>query len=147
MNSVKQQGFTLIEVLVSIVVFAIGLLGMANSIGQSMHISMDNNTRAMLSSVASQIVEPLYISANNVATGTITETEFIASLASIDGASVTSNGGRDTFDIKITQALDDDDNNALTVLPISPPIRVVVEVSYQGLNDVKTTKTNYTFVW
>ena len=144
----KQKGSTLIETLVASVVFALAILGIASSLGRGVHASMDNNARAIASNVATQVTEPVYIAANNLSVGTITETEFKAVLAGLNDSTVTGNDNRDDFLVNILEAKD---NNNLDVLtnapPYSSPVRIVIEVSYQGLNDVKTTRSNYTFAW
>jgi len=148
MKKTKQSGFTLLEVLISVLIFSIGLLGIADSTSRSMHISMDNNARAMLASVASQFTEPLYIDASNVSTGAITKVTFITNLAAIDGQSYSGNNGRDVYDIRLIQAVDNDDNDALTnAASAVSPVRAVIEVSYQGLSGTKTARSSYTFVW
>ena len=129
----KQKGSTLIEVLVASLIFALGTLGIANSLGRGVHASIDNNARAQASSVASQIAEPLYIAAAKVSSGTLTETEFKALLVAMSDATVQGNDGKDDF--------------LVNAPPYSSPVRVVLEIGYQGLNDTKTTRSNYTIVW
>jgi len=147
MKKTKQSGFTLLEVLIAVLIFSIGLLGVADSTSRSMRISMDNNARAMLGSVASQFTEPLYIAAADVSTGAITKADFITLLTAIDGQSYSGNNGRDVFDIKLIQAVDDNNNDALTTASAVSPVRAVVEISYQGVSGAKTTRATYTFVW
>lgn len=56
-------GFTLIEVLVTLLVLALGLLGIALYTGEGLRASADNNVRATALQVASQVVEPLHLAA------------------------------------------------------------------------------------
>jgi len=144
----KQKGSTLIEVLVASLIFALGTLGIANSLGRGVHASIDNNARAQASSVASQIAEPLYIAAAKVSNGTLTETEFKALLAGMSDTTVHGNDGKDDFLVNVLEAKDSNDLDVLAnAPPYSSPVRVVLEIGYQGLNDTKTTRSNYTIVW
>ena len=136
------------EVLVASIIFALGILGVANSIVRGVHASVDNNARAIASSVASQQAEPLYIAANNLSNGNITEAQFRALLVAMNNVTETGNDGRDDFLITVLEARDSNDVDVLTTVPpYTSPVRVVIEVRYQGLNDAKTTRANYTFVW
>jgi len=151
----KQNGFTLLEVLIALLVFAVGLLGVLDSSVRSTRISMDNNARAMMSSIASQQLEPLYIFASKVSAGTKTKDEFIAALSAVNNTTVynttivdsNNKKQRDAFTIKLLKAVDNNDNDALTVANVESPVRAVFELSYDGLSGTKTTKLNYTFVW
>jgi prepilin-type N-terminal cleavage/methylation domain-containing protein len=144
----KQKGSTLIEVLVASIIFALGILGISGSLGKGVHSSLDNNARAIASSVATQVVEPLYLAASNLQIGVLDESEFIDVLVEMNEATVTGNDGRDDFTINILEARDSDDLDVLAnAPPFSSPIRVVIEVGYEGLKDVKTTRSTYTFVW
>ncbi|MEM8845081.1 MAG: type IV pilus modification protein PilV [Pseudomonadota bacterium] len=53
----KQSGFTLFEVLIAIVVFSIGLLGLANLQGYSMSSSYNAHLRTQATSLASSIID------------------------------------------------------------------------------------------
>ncbi len=144
----KQKGSTMLEVLVASIIFALGILGIANSIVRGVHASVDNNARAIASSVASQQAESLYIAANNLSSGNLTEDQFSALLVAMNNVTQTGNDGRDDFLITVLEARDSKDVDVLTTAaPYTSPIRVVIEVRYQGLNDAKTTRANYTFVW
>jgi len=144
----KQKGSTMIEVLVASIIFALGILGVANSIVRGVHVSVDNNARAIASSVASEQAEPLYIAADSLSKGNISEAQFRALLVAMNNVTQTGNDGRDDFLINVLEARDSKDVDVLaTAPPYTSPIRVVIESRYTGLNDAKTTRANYTFVW
>ncbi len=147
MNLNQQDGFSLIEVLVSLIIFALGIVGVAQSTSQSIHINIDNNTRAIASSAASKAIEPLYIAADNVSRGVITDATFKTLLAGIN-STVSSNNGLDDYQVTVLEARDDNDIDVLNTLPpYAPPIRVALEVTYVGLENSNTTRAHYTFVW
>lgn len=59
MKRVRMRGFTLIEVLVTVAVLAIGILGIAMYTAVGLRTGAENNVRATALQVASQAVEPL----------------------------------------------------------------------------------------
>ncbi len=146
-NFNQQNGFSLIEVLVSLIIFALGIVGVAQSTSQSIHINIDNNTRAISASAASKAIEPLYIAASNVARGTITDGAFKNLLVGIN-STVSGNNGLDDFQIIVLEARDNNDIDILSNSPpYAPPIRVALEITYVGLENPTTTRAHYTFVW
>ncbi len=60
----RQQGFTLIEVLVSMSLFAVGMLGIALYLAKGLQTTVNNEAHAMAMRVAQQAVEPLYVASN-----------------------------------------------------------------------------------
>ena len=60
----RQNGLTLVEVLVTLVVFALGMLGIALYTGQGLRAGAENNERAIALHIASQTMEPLYTAAD-----------------------------------------------------------------------------------
>jgi type IV pilus assembly protein PilV len=57
MNKISNQGFTLIEVLITLVVFSIGLLGLANLQGQSINSSYNAHLRTQATALASSMID------------------------------------------------------------------------------------------
>ncbi len=144
----SQKGSTLIEVLVAAIVFALGILGVINSIGQGVHTVADNNERAIAASVASQLAEPLYVAAYEVSVGAITESQFKDKIAALNNLTVVGNDNRDNFTLRVAAAVDDANTDIMnTPPPYQPPLRVALEVKYQGISGAKTTRLNYTFAW
>ncbi len=57
MNKMLSQGFSLIEVLITLVMFSVGLLGLANLQGQSINSSYNAHLRTQVTSLARNIVD------------------------------------------------------------------------------------------
>jgi|TARA_B110000240_G_C13428330_1_gene422572 type IV pilus assembly protein PilV len=57
MNKILNSGFTLIEVLITLIVFSIGLLGLANLQGQSINSSYNAHLRTQATSLASSMID------------------------------------------------------------------------------------------
>ncbi|MBI1195176.1 MAG: prepilin-type N-terminal cleavage/methylation domain-containing protein [Gammaproteobacteria bacterium] len=141
-----EAGFTMIEVLIALVVFALGVLGLSQITGNAIVIASDNNARAVALDVASQQLEPLYVAAGNG------NAAFKVGLnAFAGGLAVNGNGGRDSYTITITQAQDSsvppvdlltDNNTAAWVSPFN----VAASVSYAGRNGTKTALASFNFV-
>ena len=74
----KQQGFTLFEVLVAVVVFSIGLIGLANLQGYSMSSSYNAHLRTQATALASSIVDRMRANREQAVTGNAYTTDFEA---------------------------------------------------------------------
>lgn len=59
-----QQGFTLVEVLIALVVFALGMLGISLYSGNALQVAATNATRAQALYDASQVMNSFYAAAN-----------------------------------------------------------------------------------
>jgi len=57
MNKILNQGFTLLEVLITLVIFSVGLLGLANLQGQSINSSYNAHLRTQATSLASSMID------------------------------------------------------------------------------------------
>jgi len=142
----SDSGFTLIEVLIALVVFALGVLGLSQITGNALVISADNNARAVALDVASQKLEPLYIAASNG------NAAFKVGLSAIVGTpAVNGNTGRDAYTITIAQAQDSSAppinllTSAATATWVSP-LNVAARVSYVGRNGTKTAQASFNFI-
>lgn len=82
----KQAGFTLLETLVAIVVFSIGLLGVVGLQARSIQFSVDGEDRNRAALMADGIVAAMW--ARDVATGSFTPTDRSAFAASATGGPV-----------------------------------------------------------
>ena len=142
-----QDGFTLIEILISLVIFSLGMLGTASLLSSEMKINVDNHARAIAIQAAMTAMEPLYLSTS----GNELKVALTAFDANNDGnfndVTVTNNGGRDLFTITINEALDNTGTNVLTTAPpYESPIRVAISVSYAGKTGVKVTNGHFTYI-
>lgn len=115
------RGFTLIEVLAALALFALALLGVALFTGKAIKIGLDDNVRGIALYTANQYIEPLKVAASNGYPALRT-----ALLAfDTDGSSnqtvsreVKANNGKDTFILAITAA---QDRNGLNILTNASP--------------------------
>ncbi len=146
MNRRSDTGFTLIEILIALLIFAVGALGIAQVTGNALVTTADNNARAMALNIASQQLEPLYIAAGNG------NAAFKASLNAFNGGlTVNGNNNRDSYTITITQAQDssvppiDLITSAATASWVSP-LTIAAQVSYTGRNGIKTARASFTFI-
>ncbi len=57
MNKLFNRGFSLLEILITLVVFSIGLLGLANLQGQSINSSYNAHLRTQATSLASSMID------------------------------------------------------------------------------------------
>ncbi len=145
-QQMKEQGFTLIEILVALLIFAIGALGIAQVTGNAIVTSVDNNARAMALNIASQQLEPLYLAAGNG------NAAFKAALNSFNGGRVVSgNANRDSYTITILQAQDSSPapvNLLTSATPASwvSPLTIAASITYVGRSGTKTANASFTFI-
>ena len=139
-------GFTLIEILIALLIFALGALGIAQVTGNALVTTADNNARAMALNIASQQLEPLYIAAGKG------NAAFKAALNTFNGGlTVNGNNNRDAYTITITQAEDSSAPpiNLLTSTATATwvsPLTIAARVTYNGRNGVKTANASFTFI-
>jgi len=141
MNHMKQlaihnKGFTLIEVLVSLVLFSIGLLGIALQFSGGIQARVNNEVHSSVMQIAMQAVEPL----NNAVL--INNTTFQNTLININNTGAaptfdTNNSNLENFTIAVS-AIDDSlvPQNILATPPglWQPPYTVVLTITYLGNN-------------
>ncbi|MFQ5470772.1 MAG: prepilin-type N-terminal cleavage/methylation domain-containing protein [Gammaproteobacteria bacterium] len=146
LNRYKNKGFTLVEILVAVVIFAIGMISVSKYTGNTLTLASDNNARAMALNIATQQIEPLYLAA---ATSAAT---FKTSLSTFTGGlEVSGNDARDIYTISINQAIDSSptpinlltDNNPTTWVS---PLTLGISISYTGRNGTSTVNTSLTFI-
>lgn len=68
-GSCKQQGFSMVEVLVSLLVLSIGLLGLAALQTQGLRFNQDGQMRSMASTQAQAIIDRMYANPAGVEAG------------------------------------------------------------------------------
>lgn len=146
-DSGNSYGFTLIEVLLALLVFAIGILGTSSMTANALTEIADNNGRAIALNAASQQLESLYLAAGKGNTAFKTELDTL-----IGGMTVTTNNGRDSFTITIDAGQDSNDAAPADLLtsatPASwvSPLTIAASVTFAGINGTKTTQASYTFI-
>ncbi|MEM7303995.1 MAG: type IV pilus modification protein PilV [Pseudomonadota bacterium] len=74
----KQRGFTLFEVLVAVVVFSIGLIGLASLQGYSMSSSYNAHLRTQATALASSIVDRMRANRDQAVNDNAYKTDFAA---------------------------------------------------------------------
>lgn len=75
----RERGFSLIEVLITILIFAVGLLGMAALQAVSMRSNQSANFRTQATALAYMIIDRMHANSDAVLRG-----EYLADLASVD---------------------------------------------------------------
>ncbi len=132
-----QNGFTLIEALVSTVVFGLGMLGMALYSGNGLKATANNNARASALQVVSQAMDPLVnLSAASLGTelGRFPKT-------------IKSDNDRDSYSINLVTMQDGTGTtitnvNGATLMPVT----VVVSVPYTSFDgSTVTLRPSFTF--
>lgn len=142
-----QQGFTLVEVLVSLLIFSIGILGSISLLTKGIQTNIDNNARAVSIQTMESALEPLYLATTGASLKAAINTFDTNGDAVFNDIIVTNNGGKDSFTIEIVEALDNANTNVLTALPpYVSPIRVAVRALYTGKAGTIQTQGHYTFV-
>jgi prepilin-type N-terminal cleavage/methylation domain-containing protein len=135
----SHSGFTLIEALIALLVFSLGMLGIALYSGYGLKTSAANQVRATSIYAASLAMEPV-----------LYQTRADCLSASLAGfpRKVTVDNGKDNFDISLERASDGlgiqvAGKNAITAASSTwvSPITVVLSVPYQGPDG--TTYTAY----
>lgn len=125
----RQSGFTLIEALVSLLVFWLGLLGIALYTGNGLKVSSANQARATSIYAASLAMEPVLYQ---------TRSDCLAAALGTFPRNVVIDNGKDRFSISLIKASDGSGkqiavNNAVTAAANTwvSPITVVLEVPYR----------------
>ncbi len=146
------RGFTLIEVLIALLVFALGMLGLGLYSGNTLQVASTNAARAQSVKDVTQVMTSFYVSAAGGAAA------FKAALDSFDDDNsdaytyAQTLAGTSTV-IQITAAEDSSGNNLFTTAEGSwvSPLSLGVSVIFEGGDDAdtsndKTTSTSYTFL-
>lgn len=126
----RQHAFTLVEVLVSLSVFAIGMLGIGLSLTKGLKNVVHNDVHSAAMRVVQQEVEPLHIAVQQgrarlqTALNAASTTQIIAEAPLQGRFSVSVNGAMDRNGLDLL--------SADTAVNWAPPYTVVLEVVYNG---------------
>lgn len=140
-----QRGFTLLEVLVAMLVFWLGLLGIALYTASGLKTASVNQVRATSIYAASLAMEPVLYQ---------TRADCLSTALGTFPRSVSSDNGKDKFKISLIRASDGSGaqiaaNNAVTAASgtWTSPVTVVLGIPYTGSNGkVYTAYPSYTVV-
>lgn len=141
----KQHGFTLIEALVSLLVFWLGLLGIALYTASGLKTSASNQVRATSVYAASLAMEPVLYQ---------TRADCLFAALGTFPRTVTSDNGRDSYAIALVRASDGRGtqvaaNNAITIPSGSwvSPVTITLGIPYTGSDSkVYTAYPSYTVI-
>jgi len=140
-----QHGFTLVEVMISLLVFWLGLLGVALYTASGLKTSSSNQARATSVYAASLAMEPILYQ---------TRADCLAAALGTFPRTVTSDNGKDSYTVSLDHANDGSGmqiakTNAVTVLSGTwvSPVTITLGVPYTGSdNKVYTAYPSYTVV-
>lgn len=143
------RGFSMIEVLVSLLVFWLGLLGIALFTGNGLKVSASSQVRATAIKAASIASEPMSYH---------TRADCLAGFLQTYPKTVTVDDGKDSYRMSLVSAVDGGGatvatgTTAATTIAVASgiwvsPITVTLRVPYSGLNGATVTATpTYTIV-
>jgi len=145
-NKITQSGFTLIEVMVSLLVFAVGMLGVTYQMSQGVKNTINTEIHSSVMQVALQSIEPLKNSVSDL-------TAFQTALTNLNTDGTTpafaGNSNQANFTIAIESATDDVANNDLLAEDAdtsiwTAPFTVVLKISYDTLIAFDSDDTSVT---
>lgn len=129
----KNTGFTLIEVLISLLIFAFGMLGVTLQMSKSMSNTISNEVHSSVMQLAMQSIEPLNTA---VLKNQDTFNDALNNLVNFGNtpAFATNNSQLKTFNIRVDRALDSNNNSLMTTASSnwSPPYTIILKVDYVG---------------
>lgn len=137
----RQRGFTLIEIMVALLVFMLGALGIAMYTATSLRTTASNQVRASALKAASMAVEPVtYHTRHDCLKNMVTTFPLV----------VTSDSGKDSYSVSLASVNDGAQNTVATgtststnVITVSSswisPVTLTLRVPYAGLNGITTT--------
>ncbi|MDP2762647.1 MAG: prepilin-type N-terminal cleavage/methylation domain-containing protein [Sideroxyarcus sp.] len=148
-NSSTMRGFSMIEVLVALLVFWLGLLGVALYTATGLKVSASNQVRATSIKAASIASEPMSYH---------TRADCLATMLATYPKAVTADGGKDSYSISLVSAVDGSGTTvatgttAATTIAVASgswvtPVTITLRVPYTGVNGAVVTATpTYTMV-
>lgn len=129
----KYQGFTLIEVLVALVIFAIGLLGLGLQLSKNLNVTINKEVHSSVMQLALQSIEPLNLAVLQ------SRSNFKQALNNLGVSPVfnTNNSQLNDFTISINSAVDSNYQSLLSTDNLNalvPPFTVVLNIKYTNDN-------------
>lgn len=130
MRKRQNKGFTLIEVLISLLIFSIGLLGLAMQLSRSLDATISKEVHSAVSQLVLQSVEPLNRAVDQ------SNQIFLNRLTDIGSnntpAFSSNNSNKDNFKITVAEAIDQNNSSLFSTQPTNwlAPYRVVINVEY-----------------
>lgn len=132
-QSLENNGFTLVEVMVALVVFSLGMLGIVSFTANGLKLVSVNQARATAIHAASQVAEPVFYHSKPVCLDTMLRTF---------PRTVTSDNGKDSYTINLVRAVDGSGAQIATSNSVTAayggwvsPVTIVLSVPYVGLNN------------
>lgn len=147
-NFPTMRGISLIEVLVALLVFWLGLLGIALYTASGLKVSAGNQVRATAIKAVSMASEPMSYH---------TRSDCLSTMLGTYPKTVTADNGKDSYLVSLVNAVDGSGvtiaTGTTTATTISvpsgswvSPVTVVMKVPYNGLNGVVYAYPTYTIV-
>ena len=151
MNNIRARinaGFTLIEVLIALLIFTIGLLGMGLQLSKNMSATINKEVHSSVMQLAMQSIEPLNQAILN-SPDAFKSALFNLSTAGTTPAFGTNNSEKSNFNISIDRATDSSGNSLLATDSSLwlPPYSLVLNIEYKKDDTNKLNfKSTHVFV-
>lgn len=147
-NFPRMRGVSLIEVLVALLVFWLGLLGIALYTASGLKVTASNQVRATAIKAASMVSEPMSYH---------TRADCLSTMLGTYPKTVTADNGKDSYLISLVNAVDGSSTTvatgttSATMISVPSgswvsPITVTLRVPYNGLNGTVYAYPTYTIV-
>ncbi|MBI5658215.1 MAG: prepilin-type N-terminal cleavage/methylation domain-containing protein [Nitrosomonadales bacterium] len=149
-NTAMMRGFTMVEVLVALLIFWLGLMGIAMYTAAGLKVSAINQVRATVIKAGSVASEPMSYH---------TRADCLAAMLATYPKTVTVDDGKDSYPVSLVSAIDGSGTSvatgttAATTVPDPTgaswvsPVTITLRVPYTGVNGATVTATpTYTLV-
>jgi len=147
-NKIKSKGFTLIEVLISLLIFAFGMLGITMQMSKSMSSTINNEVHSSVMQLAMQSIEPLNNAVLQSREDFKIDLNNLANLG-LTPAFTTNNSQLNRFEINVENAVDSNKNPLRTSNTNSwaPPYSITLRIDYFGReNNILSFYTTHVLV-